>query len=368
MKKWLSIFFLLSCSSLVIAQQVVNGKEGKAIENLFSKVANEEQFSGVLLVAVKGKIIYHGAKGYRDYAKQVPLQSSDIFELASVSKQFTAMVIMMLKEQGKLNYDDPVEKYVSIPYEGITLRHLLNHTSGLPDYQAIMDQHWDKTKVAGNDDCIAYLNTYAPPVLFAPGTKYMYSNTGYLLLASIAEKASGQEFISFCRENIFSRLGMKQTNIRTNTEKAATTNFALGHLKVDNRFVRADSFPSSDYTIWLGNRKGPGRISSTASDLLLWDQALYGNRLVKQTTLTEAFTPAILRDGQSSAYGFGWVIGKDGAGGKMVFHTGDNPGYHTQIRRYLSPQITLILLNNNNSDQMETILDGIIQILNSSKE
>ncbi len=367
MTKLLSIILFLSVGIHTTAQQVANGKEGKAIETLFSKVANEQEFSGVLLVAVDGKIIYHSAKGYRDYAKKTPLKTSDVFELASVSKQFTAMVIMMLKEQGKVNYDDPVEKYVSIPYKGITIRHLLNHTSGLPDYQAVMDQYWDKTKVAGNEDCITYLNKYVPPVLFVPSTKYTYSNTGYLLLASIAEKASSHEFIAFCRANIFTRLGMKQTNIRTNTEKAATSNFALGHLKVENRYVRADSFSASDYTIWLGNRKGPGRISSTASDLFLWDQALYGNSLVKQTTLTEAFTPAVLTDGKSSPYGFGWVISTDARGDKMVLHTGDNPGYHTQIRRYLTPRITMILLNNNNSDQMENILDGIAQILQPKK-
>ena len=278
------------------------------------------------------------------------------------------MVIMMQKEQGKLNYDDAVEKYVNIPYKGITIRHLLNHTSGLPDYQDIMDKYWDKSKVAGNEDCIAYLNKYAPPVLFAPGTKYTYSNTGYLLLASIAEKVSGQEFISFCREKIFTRVGMKHTNIRTNTEKAATLNFALGHLKVEDRYVRADSFPSSDYTIWLGNRKGPGRISSTASDLLLWDQALYGNSLVQQSTLEQAFTPAVLLDGSISSYGFGWVIRTDAPGGKMVSHTGDNPGYHTQIRRYLKPRITMILLNNNNSDAMDRILNGVEEILLLNKK
>jgi CubicO group peptidase (beta-lactamase class C family) len=161
---------------------------------------------------------------------------------------------------------------------------------------------------------------------------------------------------------------MKHTNIRTNTEKAATLNFALGHLKVEDRYVRADSFPSSDYTIWLGNRKGPGRISSTASDLLLWDQALYGNSLVQQSTLEQAFTPAVLLDGSISSYGFGWVIRTDAPGGKMVSHTGDNPGYHTQIRRYLKPRITMILLNNNNSDAMDRILNGVEEILLLNKK
>lgn len=340
----------------------------KAIEAAFQEVVKQHQFSGVLLVAMDGKILFQDAAGYRDYAKQTRLEASDIFELASVSKQFTAMIIMMLQEKGKLQFDDPVENYLTIPYKGITIRHLLNHTSGLPDYQAVMDQYWDKSKVAGNEDCIAYLNKYAPPVLFAPGAQYMYSNTGYLLLASIAEKAGGQDFIQQCREKIFRPLGMQHTDIRTLTQKAATENFALGHLKVDNRYVRADSFPSSDYTIWLGNRKGPGRISSTASDLLRWDQALYGRQLVKPTTLQQAFSPAKLNDGSVSNYGFGWVIKLDDPVRGMVYHTGDNPGYHTQIRRYIHKHITLILLNNNNSDAMDVLLDKVEQILMPAKQ
>jgi CubicO group peptidase (beta-lactamase class C family) len=316
------------------------------------------RFSGVVLVAEKGKIKYQKAFGYRDFAKQLPLQEDDVFELASVSKQFTAMVIMMLKEQGKLDYDDLLEKYIDVPYKGITIRHLLTHTSGLPDYQEVMDAHWDKTKVAGNPDIIEYLNKYAPPVLSAPGVKYAYSNTGYVMLASVAEKASGRDFIEFARTEIFDKLGMKHTAIRTLQEKAAVNNFAAGHLllKSPDRFVRADSFPSSDYTIWLGNRKGPGRISSIAADLLKWDQALYTNKLVKQSTLEQAFTPMLLNDGKVSNYGFGWVIVPGNGNNKIVWHNGDNPGYKTEIMRFLGNGNTLIMLCNNASAEFEKLV------------
>ena len=209
-------------------------------------------FSGVVLIAENGKPVYHKAYGYREFANQTPSQTSDIFELASVTKQFTAMIIMMLKEKGKLNYDDLAEKYVDIPYKGITIRHLLTHTSGLPDYQDVMDKYWDKSRVAGNADAIEYLNKYAPPKLFEPGEKYTYSNTGYLLLASIAEKASGKDYIDMCRKWIFRKLKMKSTDIRTLEEKKATTKFAIGHIYIQEsnqpalpggRYVRADSFP-----------------------------------------------------------------------------------------------------------------------------
>lgn len=322
-------------------------------------------FSGVVLVAENGNLFYHKAFGYRDFEKQIPLQTSDIFELASVSKQFTAMIIMMLKEKGMLNYDDSVSKYLQIPYKGMTIRHLLTHTSGLPDYQDIMDKYWDKTKVAGNEDCIEYLNKYAPPKLFEPGAKYIYSNTGYLLLASIAEKASSKDFIWMCRKWIFRKLKMKSTDIRTLEQKKATPNFALGHIYVAerNKYVRADSFPSSNYTIWLGNRKGPGRISSTAANLLKWDQALYTNKLVKQTTLQEAFTPMKLNDGSFSNYGFGWDLRTDSLLGKIVSHDGDNPGYKTKIIRYFDKKKTIIVLSNNAHPNFSEIIRQLEAIL-----
>ncbi|MBX9734356.1 MAG: beta-lactamase family protein, partial [Chitinophagaceae bacterium] len=338
-KKILLIFFLFTFKISTHAQD-------RAISNIVDSFVNKEQFSGVVLVADNGKVVFNSAYGYRNFAEAIPVKRTDIFELASVSKQFTAMAIMILQERGKLDIDDSVSQYLEIPYADITIRHLLNHTSGLPDYQAIMDSYWDKTKVAGNTDILAYLNRYKPKPLFAPGEKYNYSNTGYVLLASIAEKASGIDFIEFCRKEIFQKLGMKDTDIRSLEEKARIKNFALGHMYVAerNQFIRADSFPSSNYTIWLGNRKGPGRISSTAADLLKWDRALYTQQLVKQSTLDEAFTPATLNNGAISNYGFGWDIKTDSSGNKYVMHNGDNPGYKTQIIRFLHNKKTLIVL------------------------
>jgi CubicO group peptidase (beta-lactamase class C family) len=346
MKNILLLFLLVT--SNVFSQQ----------EKLDSLFAAQKDFSGVALIAENSKPVYYKAFGYREFENKIPLQKTDIFELASVSKQFTAMIIMMLKEKGLLNYDDSISKYLEIPYKGITIRNLLTHTSGLPDYQDIMDKYWDKTKVAGNPDCIEYLNKYAPPKHFEPGEKYEYSNTGYMLLASIAEKASGKDFIEMCHQWIFKKLKMKSTDIRTLEEKKATKNFAIGHIYVEerNKWVRADSFPSSNYTIWLGNRKGPGRISSTASDLLKWDKALYTEKLIKQSTLQEAFTPMKLNDGNISNYGFGWEIRTDPSFGKIVQHNGDNPGYKTQITRYIDKKKTIILLNNNAHSNFGTIL------------
>lgn len=321
--------------------------------------AESNGFSGVILVAEKGEILFEKAVGMRSYENQIPLQSTDVFELASVSKQFTAMLIMLCAERGMIGLDDSVSQHLEIPYAGITIRQLLTHTSGLPDYQAIMDEYWDKTKVAGNSEILQYLQTYQPPAIFEPGEKYEYSNTGYVLLASIVEKVSGKDFIELAQKWIFEPLNMQNTGIRTLEEKAAITSFAAGHLPDSSgQYVNANKFHESDYTVWLGNRKGPGRVSSTAQDLLKWDQALYTRQLVTPASLNEAFGDQKLNNGQISQYGFGWEIEPQSPFGFMVSHTGDNPGYKTIIVRYLEKNRTIILLNNNAHEDWMKLVDA----------
>ena len=320
-------------------------------------------------VAEKGKPVFHKAFGYRDVENKILNDTTTIFELASVSKTFTSMIILMLKEDGALNYDDPLDKYISgLPYPNITMRHPLSHTSGLPDYQAVMDQHWDKTKAAANEDIIEYLKRYHPERRFAPGEKYEYSNTGFVLLGSIAEKASGKDFIAMCRDRIFSPLGMQATDIRSLQEKSAITNFARGYIFVTgkNRYISADSFPSSNYIVWLGNRRGPGRVSSTTTDMLKWDRALYDTTLVDKETLKEAFAPYRLSNGSISNYGFGWMISKHPTLGAKIWHTGSNPGYATLFIRFIDTDKTIIILSNNAYDDMPGVASAVISILSKS--
>lgn len=346
-------------------------KRAGRLNDRVDSLLEAHQFNGVVLLAKHGKPFYHRARGLRDYRLNLPLEPQSVFELASVSKAFTAMVIMQLHDQRKLRFDDSLRQYLpELPYHGITLRHLLNHTSGLPDYQAVMDAYWDKSKVAGNEDNIAYLVRYAPPVNFKPGERYEYSNTGYMLLASVAERASGQDFIQLCRTGIFQILNMSDTDVRTREEKVALPNMAWGHIydSAKARFVQADSFPSSNYTIWLGNRKGPGRISSTANDLLKWDEALYNEKLVSQATLAEAFQPAKLLDGSLSNYGFGWELSDDPDLGRFVHHSGDNPGYKTYIIRYLDQKITVIVVCNNAYVHFEDVIGSLRSLLKTESK
>lgn len=359
------LIILIGVAGCKPKQETVSEEELLAhkIDSIYTAIPD---FSGVVLFADEGDPIYKQAFGFRSFETNVPIETSDIFELASVSKQFTALGIMMLKEENKLNYDDLIEKYIpGLPYQGITIRNLLNHTSGLPDYWAVMDAYWDKSKVASNPDILEYLKKYSPPKNFEPGEKYSYSNTGYVLLGTIVEVVSGEDFVKFCQDKIFDPLQMTSTAIRSNEQKTNLTNLAYGHVYVPekNRFVRADSFPSSNYTIWLGGRKGPGRVSSTVDDLLKWDQALYTNQLISQETLQDAFTPATLNDGSLSNYGFGWEIIPESEAGKVVWHNGDNPGYKTIIVRYLEAGKTLIVLSNNYNSQFEAARKAVDQIV-----
>jgi len=343
-------------------------KNGFNVDSILNNVFDKnDPYNGVVLIAEKGEPVFKQAYGYRDIETGVQLKADDVFELASVSKQFTATIVMILQQEGKLNYDDTVEKYLSIPYKGITIRNLLNHTSGLPDYQEIMDKHWDKSKAADNNDIILYLNRYAPPAMFIPGAKYEYSNTGYVLLASIAEKASGEDFSMMLRKRIFSKLKMNHTDIRTVAEKKKLSNLAYGHMLVEEAtdYKKADSFPSSNYTIWLGNREGPGRISSTAQDLLKWDRALYDRSFLTPAMLSEAFKPAVLNDGTLSQYGFGWELNKDLRLGKVVEHSGDNPGYKTEIVRFIDADKTIILLCNNAHAKFPTLLASLKEYISA---
>ena len=183
-----------------------------------------------------------------------------------------------------------------------------------------------------------------------------------LCFTNIALEVFNGSFTAFSFGNNTNPLKMKNTAIRTLEQKAAIKNFALGHIFIPekNAYVRADSFPSSNYTIWLGNRKGPGRISSTVEDLLKWDQALYSGKLIQPTTLDQAFTPMTLTTGKISNYGFGWeLIPQD----NIVWHNGDNPGYKTIIVRFLENKATLIILCNNASDAFENLTSDLKKLI-----
>jgi CubicO group peptidase (beta-lactamase class C family) len=319
--------------------------------------------SGVVLVAERGVPVFERAYGLRNVALAKPIAPDSIFELASLSKQFTAMSLMILKEQGKLDYDDALEKYIpGLPYPGITIRHLLTHTSGLPHYEKIMDAHWDKTKIAHNADIIAAYKKYKAERKFAPGEKYEYCNGGYVLIASIVEKLSGQDFGAFVRDHVFKRLGMIDTDIRSPADWDRMERFALGYArdKKSGKLVRASSLPGASYLAYLAGRYGPGRVSSTVGDLLKWDRVLYTEKLLPKAAMEEAYKPMRLNNGTLSQYGMGWMLDSDPQLGRIVHHTGHNPGYANHIIRMIDKDLTIIILTNRDFEPLDALSKDLI--------
>ncbi|MEM8986026.1 MAG: serine hydrolase domain-containing protein [Pseudomonadota bacterium] len=328
----------------------LNEKQQSVADELDRFFSEIPEFSGVVLVTDRGAPIYKRALGWRDFSTDSPMREDSIFELASVSKPFTAMAVLLLVKDGVISLDDPLEKHIpGLEYDGVTIRHLLTHTSGVPDYMKIMSRHWDKRNVAVNADAISYLKQYRPEVLFKPGEDYKYSNTGYLLLASIVEAASGQDFADFSRQRIFAPLEMNDTDIRNHTDWDKIDRFAVGFKKNrwSGKYVRAVDVHGDSYAVWLGGRYGPGRVSSTVDDLSKWDRSLYTEKLISYDLIEAAFTKGVLNNGVQIDYGFGWFIeGEDHPLGKIVHHSGGNPGIATSILRCIESDIAVIVLNN----------------------
>lgn len=355
--------------SLFVTSQVFGQSKSEQLDSVFSAAAAKGGFNGNVLVAEKGVVVFQKSYGMADRAKSQLLNAASVFELASVSKQFTAMGIMLLKKQGKLRYEDSLRHFFpSLPYHNITIKHLLQHTSGLPDYMELFMQYWDSTRIATNKDLIDLMVTYHPDTLFAPGAKWEYSNTGYALLGSIIEKVSGKSFGDFLDKNIFQPLQMKRSSVfRRRFEKRKIDNYAFGYVrKKDGTPVLPDSLPGIGAMVFsLDGIVGDGTVNSTTNDLLKWDRAWETEKLVSKTMIDEAFSKAVLNNGSTANYGFGWAIGDIPGVGKLVNHTGGWPGYATFIEKELDNDKTIIVLTNQEpvlpyTKAVRNILNGII--------
>ncbi|WP_372371461.1 serine hydrolase [Candidatus Uabimicrobium sp. HlEnr_7] len=336
--KYLLILFL---SITTLFSQTKTQKFDEVLQQSYENY----EFNGNVLVAHNGKVIYRKALGMANFKEKKSLDLNSQFRLASVSKQFTAMAIMILKQQKKLEYDNYVVKYLpNIPYKKITIRHLLNHTSGLPDYMDLFRIHWDQSKIATNDDIISLLSTYKPSVKFTPNERWEYSNTGYALLASIVTKASKMPFHEFMQKHIFKPLKMQNSLVYSPIRKDMMPNRVYGFTwHIDG------SYSENDFN-FLNGIAGDGGIYSTLDNLYKWDQALYTEKLVSKEILEEAFTKTTLQNGSTKNYGFGWSIDDSPTGKKRVSHNGGWVGFSTRISRDIEDKTTIIILTNANQN------------------
>ena len=343
------IYLTIALSVAVNAQDRIS-----RIDSLFTAMHAKGQFNGNVLIAEKGNPVYKKSFGLRNEETREALDENSIFDLASVSKQFTAMAVVMLEEKGKLKYDDKLSKFFPELgyYKDVTVRHLLNHTGGLPDYMELMDKQWDHNHIATNKDIISMMATYKPAMVFPAGTKYEYSNTGYALLASIIEKASGMSYADFLKKNIFVPLKMDNTLVYTRRyAPKEIKNYAYGYITdFTGKKVLPDNFSQTKMVVWLDGIVGDGTVNSTTTDLLRWDRALYADKLISKKSRELIFSIPHLPNGEKTDYGFGWMIDVTEDFGKIAQHSGGWPGYSTYIERQMDNDKTIIVLRNNDTE------------------
>ena len=307
----------------------------KTLDSTLTVLHDRAMFNGVVVVAEQGKVRYKKALGTANIATNEPLTTGSAFNLASISKQFIAMMIMQLQERGKLRYDEPVQTYLpDFPYPKITVRNLLNHTSGLPEYFDLAQRYTGPLDTLTNAGMLQLLHDYKPALVFQPGEKWEYCNTGYVLLGSVISNVSGMPVETFFDQNIVRPLKLKNTYIYYHRSRTKPWNRVYGFQRENGKNVGND-------LLRIDGVIGDGNVYSSAEDLLTWDQALYTEKLVKASTLREAFTPVKLNDGKTYPYGFGWGVEENGT---ILAHTGGWVGFRTLIVRYVDKKQTLIVL------------------------
>lgn len=321
-------------------------------------------FNGNVLVAKNGKTIYEKSFGYADYGAKKRLDSNSVFDIGSIAKEFTSVGILLLKDKGMLGLSDTLGKFFPrLPYQSITIRQLLTHTSGMPDGYDLIEKYFDHDKTATNDDLINLLATKQPKLYFKPGEDLMYSGTGFNLLASVIEKLSGESYHDYMNEKIFKPLGMNHTMVANFPRPAGKIrNYANGFIYSDSlkKYIRAES-EYVDWSTYFSGITGEGMIVTTAEDLLKWDRALINHRLLKEGTQKEMLTiQAAKKTFPLVQFGFGMRVGENQLG-NYNFHNGWFPGYKSMHIHYKDDDVTVIVLSNNES-QSEFIADGLASI------
>ena len=354
--------YLRFCASLLVfgliggslsAQSVGQPLAGRlpTIDSALTVLHERAMFNGVVLVAENGKVAYKKAFGTANIATNEPLTTASAFNLASVSKQFIALMVMQLRERGKLRYDEPVQTYLpDFPYPAITVRHLLTHTSGLPEYFDLAQQYTGPLDTLTNAGMRQLLHHHKPTLHFQPGDRWEYSNTGYVLLGSIIEKRAGMPIEQFFDQQIVQPLKLKNTYIYYLNSRTTPRNRVYGFDRVNGKNVPND-------LIRVDGVIGDGNVYASADDLLTWEQALNTERLVKATTLRDAFTPVTLNDKTTYPYGFGWFIDDSH---QVLSHTGSWVGFRTLVVRYVGQKQTLIVLSSG-TDASARLVSNILE-------
>jgi CubicO group peptidase (beta-lactamase class C family) len=310
----------------------------RMISNHLDSTFGKVRFNGSVLVAKNGQIIFEEYNGFVDpRTRKDSITPSTPFHLASVSKTFTGMAILKLWQDGKLNIDDPVSKYLpGFPLEAVTVRLLLNHRSGIPKYDHYMgEMGWDKHKMVSNQDVLDFLIANYKKIPIAPANRgFSYSNTNFALLALIIEKVSGMSYPQYLKKTFFDPLGMKDTYVFTLADTA--------------RYTPSFYYTGREYKFeFLDAVYGDKNVYSTVRDLLKWDQGLKHGSIFKKSTLDQAYAGYSFEKPGTHNYGLGWRMYLLNNGKKLIYHNGWWHGNRTSFYRMPDEDATIIALCNN---------------------
>ena len=323
------------------------------ITDLFAEYAAPSAPGASVVVARGGTIVLARAFGLADVENHVPLTTTTAFRLASVTKQFTAAAVLALVEGGRLGLDDPLRRVLPDvpPYAAaVRVRHLLTHTSGVPDYESLLVTA-DGPQLT-DLDVLAVLHR-AEGLYFRPGTEWRYSNSAYALLALIVERGAGESFAHYLRHRIFDRAGMPTAVAFVNgVDRIA--NRAYGHSLAGGAWRRTDQSRTSAVL-------GDGGVYASAEELAVWSAALDRGAVLDAATFSSATTPAVLESGARTQYGFGWFLDTY-RGVERQRHEGDSIGFRTSIQRYPDQGLTVVVLLNRTEAAIEALSDNVADL------
>ena len=359
-------FLAISIGTVQVSSAQVHSHPVKAADNkaaqidaIFQDYDRPDAPGASVVVISQGKVIFKKAYGLADPEKKTKSSTQTNYRLASCTKQFTAMAIMILAERKKLSYDSRLTDFFpDFPIYGkqVTVRHLLNHTSGLVAYEDVMP---DDAKVPLTDPDVLRMMEQQDHTYFPPGSQFRYSNSGYVLLGLIVEKASGMSFADFLRKNIFKPLHMDHTALYHRDDHTDRRR-AYGYTQQGHAFVNTDESLTS-------STLGDGRIYSSVDELYKWDQALYTNRLVSAESLKQAFTPSAQVD-ETTGYGFGWFVDSSRRM-RVLWHSGNTSGFTSRIHRFPEQRFSIIVLSNRSNAPLEQLVNAVQELyfLNPTK-
>ena len=340
------------------------------MENLAREAYEKGGFNGAWLYAEKGAIISKGCMGFCDPADTTPVTEESIFQLASVSKTFTATAVMLLVRQGLLHLEDEITKFFpEIPYPGVTVMHLLNHTSGIPDYFDDADwfvKIWNEEKrVPSNDEILRFLCETKAEAYFAPGEGFEYSNTGYNLLALLVERLSGVPYEEFLQKNIFAPSGMTSTRCcHVRRDGVPFENYARASVFENGRYVADIDSPNVSKVAAFDGLNGDDYVYTNLTDMFRWDRALREGKVLTLEEQKKMYTPGKLNSGddavydedEGQSYGLGWVVENNETFGLTVSHSGGMPGVITWFERFIDADRVLVLLINRDPEDYRALI------------